>query len=124
MRPDRLLTFPLTYFPGTDMIRKGLERGELTAADVAAMDHGHLEQQPPNGRLQAEPQAYRKLLIQMGLIPFVGRHEPRLEPIVDLLSRLPGSAAIQPALLAANALRIGDSKFTYLLKVMTGAREL
>ncbi len=124
VRPDRLLTFPLTYFPGTDMIRKGLERGELTAADVAAMDHGHLEQQPPNGRLQAEPQAYRKLLIQMGLIPFVGRHEPRLEPIVDLLSRLPGSAAIQPALLAANALRIGDSKFTYLLKVMTGAREL
>lgn len=124
IRPDRILTFPLTYFPGTDMVRKGLEAGELTEADVHAMDHGHLEQQPPNGRLEAEPRAYRKLRIQMGLIPFAGRHEERLEPLVDLVSRLPGSGAIQPALLAANAIRIGDHKFSYLLKVMAGAREL
>jgi anaerobic magnesium-protoporphyrin IX monomethyl ester cyclase len=124
VRPDRILTFPLTYFPGTDMVRKGLESGELSAEDVHAMDHGHLEQQPVNGRLAAEPRAYRKLKIQMGLIPFVGRHEPKLEPLVDLVSRLPGSGAVQPALLAANALRIGDSKFSYLLKVMSGAREL
>ena len=124
LRPDRVLTFPLTYFPGTDMVHKGLEAGELTAADVCAMDHGHLEQQPPNGRLTAEPLAYRKLLIQMGLLPLLGRHEARLEPLVDLLSRLPGSGAIQPALLAANALRIGDSKFSYLLKVMAGARDV
>ena len=124
VRPDRVLTFPLTYFPGTDMVRKGLEAGELTAADVHAMDHGHLEQRPANGRLTAEPQAYRKLLIQMGLIPFVGRHEARLEPLVDLISRLPGSGVVQPALLAANAIRIGDSKFSYLLKVMAGARNV
>jgi anaerobic magnesium-protoporphyrin IX monomethyl ester cyclase len=118
LRPDRILTFPLTYFPGTDMVRKGLEAGELTADDVRGMDHGHLEQQPPNGRLLAEPRAYRKLGIQMGLIPLLGDREAALEPLVDVLSRLPGSAAIQPALLAANALRIGDSKFTYLLKVL------
>ncbi len=124
LQPDRILTFPLTYFPGTDMVRKGLEAGELTAEDVHAMDHGHLEQQPLNGRLVAEPRAYRKLRIQMGLIPFAGRHERRLEPLVDLVSRLPGSGAIQPVLLAANALRIGDSKFSYLLKVMAGAKEL
>lgn len=122
--PDRILTFPLTYFPGTDMIRKGLEWGELTPADVRAMDHGHLEQQPPNGRLAAEPRAYRKLLIQMGLIPFAGRHERKLEPVVDVVSRVPGSEVLQPLLLAANALRIGDHKFSYLLKVLAGARDV
>ena len=124
IRPDRVLTFPLTYFPGTDMVRKGLESGELTAADVHAMDHGHLEQRPVNGRIAAEPQAYRKLLIQMGLIPFAGRYEERLEPLVDLVSRLPGSGAVQPLLLAANAIRIGDHKFSYLLRVLTGARNV
>ncbi len=116
--PDRLLTFPLTYFPGTDMIRKGLEAGELTAEDVYALEHGHLEQRPGHGRLSEEPRAYRKLLIQMGLIPLLGDREAGLEPVVDLLSRVPGTEVIQPLALAAQALRTRDHKFSYLLRVM------
>jgi radical SAM superfamily enzyme YgiQ (UPF0313 family) len=124
LAPDRILTFPLTYFPGTDMVRKGLEAGELSAEDEHAINHGRLEQQPALGRLKAEPVKYRKLLIQMGLIPFAGNFEPALEPIVDKLARIPGSELLQPLLLAANAARIGDHKFNYLLKVAFGARNV
>lgn len=121
--PDRILVFPLTYFPGTDMIRKGLESGELRAEEVDAINRGHLEQNPALGRLRAEPAAYAKLKIQMGLIPLLGAGSARLDPIVEQVSKLPGAAALHPALLALNAARIGDHKFEYLLKVLTGARE-
>jgi anaerobic magnesium-protoporphyrin IX monomethyl ester cyclase len=124
LAPDRILTFPLTYFPGTDMVRKGLEAGELTPEDAHAISHGRLEQQPALGRLKAEPVKYRKLLIQMGLIPFAGSYEPALEPLVNGLARIPGSEILQPLLLAANAIRIGDHKFNYLLKVAFGARNV
>ena len=118
LRPDRMLTFPLTYFPGTDMVRKGIEAGELTPQEVYNLEHGHLEQRPGQGRLSAEPQAYRKLLIQMGLIPLLGEREIKLERLVDAVARLPGTEILQPLALAANAVRIKDHKFSYLLKVM------
>jgi hypothetical protein len=124
LEPDRILTFPLTYFPGTDMVRKGIEAGEFSLEDEQAINHGRLEQQPALGRLRAEPVKYRKLLIQMGLIPFAGGHEAKLEPLVSRIARIPGSEILQPLLLAANAVRIGDHKFNYLLKVAFGARNV
>ncbi len=122
--PDRILVFPLTYFPATDIVRKGLEFGELTEEDVRRIEHGHLEQCPTRGRLAQEPQAYRKLLLQMGLIPLIGRREKRLEPLIDLVARFDGADVLHPMLLAANALRIKDSKFSYLLKVAFGAQDV
>lgn len=122
--PDRILVFPLTYFPGTDMIRKGLESGELTKDEADAIDRGHLEQNPALGRLRADPKAYARLRLQMGLIPLLGARSAKLDALVDAVSTLPGAGALHPALLAINARRIGDHKFDYLLKVLTGAQEV
>jgi hypothetical protein len=121
--PDRLLSFPMTYFPGTTIIETALETGDLTPAEVERLEHGYLEQLPVGGRLARNRTAYRQLRVQMGMIPLFGRWEKRLEPVARAAGRLPGSQVIPPLLLAANAARIGDWRFGYLVELALGGRD-
>jgi len=124
LNPDRILTFPLTFFPGTDMVRRAEEAGELTPQEREQLEHGYLEQSPVAGRLAQEAAAYRKLRIQMGMLSLFGRGERLLEPVASALSRTPGADLVNPLLLAANAVRIGDRKFGYLMKVALSGKNL
>ena len=53
----------------------------------------------------------------MGMISLLGGGERLLEPLASVLARGPGAALVNPLLLAANAVRIGDRKFEYLVEV-------
>jgi hypothetical protein len=117
LNPDRILTFPLTFFPGTDMVRRAEEAGELSRDERQRLENGYLEQGPSQGQLAQNGQAYRKLRIQMGMISLLGGREKVLEPLASVLARGPAAALINPLLLAANAVRIGDRKFEYLVEV-------
>ncbi len=117
LRPDRLLGFPLSYYPGTEMVRRGVESGDLTEQDVAALTQGRLVDTSTRGPLAEEPRAYRAQGLQLALIPLLGRREPAAAPWVERLAALPGSGALEPALVAANALRMRDRKFFYLLRL-------
>lgn len=121
--PDRLLCFPMTYFPGTAIIETALQTGDLNPEDVRRIEHGHLEQLPAGGRLALNSTAYRQLRLQLGLIPLAGSWEQRLAPLARALGRLPGSGVLPPLLLAANAARIGDWRFGYLVELALGARD-
>jgi hypothetical protein len=124
INPDRILTFPLTFFPGTDMVRRAEEAGELTSEERERLEHGYLEQSPLQGRLAVDAHAYRKLRIQMGMISLFGRFERVLEPLAGALANSPGAGLVNPLLLAANAVRIGDRKFGYLLHVALSSKNL
>ena len=124
LNPDRILTFPLTFFPGTDMVRRAEEAGELSREERQRLEHGYLEQGPAQGRLAQHASAYRKLRIQMGMISLFGGGEKLLEPLAAVLARGPAAALVNPVLLAANAVRIGDRKFEYLVEVALGNKNV
>jgi len=124
INPDRILTFPLTFFPGTDMVRRAEEAGELTTDERDRLEHGFLEQSPVAGRLAIDADAYRKLRIQMGMISLFGRYERLLAPVAGALAQSPAATLVNPLLLAANALRIGDRKFGYLVQVALSRKNL
>ncbi len=117
LRPDRLLGFPLAYYPGTEMVQQGIETGVLSADDVAALEQGYFGDLPERGPMAEEPRAYRAQRLQLALIPMLRHREPALAPWAARLARLPGTGALEPLLVAGNALRMRDQKFFYLLKL-------
>ena len=124
LNPDRILTFPLTFFPGTDMVRRAEEAGELSREERERLENGYLEQGPSQGQLAQNDLAYRKLRIQMGMISLLGGGEKLLGPVASLLARGPTAALVNPLLLAANAVRIGDRKFEYLVEVAFSSKSV
>ncbi|MAE70798.1 MAG: hypothetical protein CME06_10050 [Gemmatimonadetes bacterium] len=117
LHPDRLLTFPLSYYPGTSLVPQGVDAGIFTEEEASRLEHGDLSPQPTRGPMIEAPLAYRAQRILLAMIPLPGGHRRSLDRWVWRLAHLPGSEMVERFLVALNALRIGDTKFTYLVRL-------
>ena len=54
LRPDRIQTHRLTYFPGTEIINRGLKENCITAQDVKDIEEGYVGNSLLEGSIQKE----------------------------------------------------------------------
>lgn len=110
LRPDRLLTFWLTYFPGAEILSMSLESGALTEEDRNRIEEG-LEGCFYEGRGKRRPTALARFIVLFSLIPILPRSWIDFILRKKLYTFLPTSSALSNLAIALNALIKRDASF-------------
>ncbi|HOX28158.1 MAG TPA: radical SAM protein [bacterium] len=116
IRPNRLLTFWLTYYPGTRIMQIAQDAGTVSAADVERIESGMSGHRYSGGGASGIPKEILGFPVLFALIPIIGPVLTRLLLKSGLFKILPKSFAVHNLLLAFNALRIGDPFFIYNIR--------
>jgi anaerobic magnesium-protoporphyrin IX monomethyl ester cyclase len=91
IRPDRLQTFRLTYFPGTEIIKSGLQENCLTPQDVKKIEEGYVGNLHLAGSLQKEKlslyQKYAVLFHALTIFPNAKVYEAISKLLLSLLCK-------------------------------------
>lgn len=115
IKPDRLLAYWLTYFPGTKIVDIALEKGTMTAADKEEIESGN----GGNllcGRGVAQVAATKKYILFFSLIPLLPKSFVAFLLKSNLYKLLPGSHLLSNAAIALNAVIRRDACFIHNLK--------
>ncbi len=118
LKPDRLLTYWLTYFPGTGIIEKGLECGHLTAEDVEKINAGYVNcLYGGNDRRRKKP-SLRKFIVLFSLIPLFGASISKMLARENVFRFIPTSTFFTNIAIALNAVFKRDPFFLYNIKYL------
>jgi anaerobic magnesium-protoporphyrin IX monomethyl ester cyclase len=117
-KPDRILTFWLTYYPKTDIIKHALEANVLSQAEVDRIEEGYVGFAHDTGSITGEKvKLYSKYQLLFQLRSLI--HTDRL---YDFFSKfflfLPFKKFTGKLVLSTNAIKNKDLRFFYLLRYL------
>lgn len=112
LRPDRLLTYRLTYFPGTEIVQMALEENILTDVDLRSIGNGDMGSlYGRRGVTREYGSTLGRFIVLFSLIPILPPGWIRFLLRKNLYRRFPGTSGLSNLLLAVNAMRIRDPFF-------------
>ena len=124
LRPERLLTFWLEYFPGTKMVDIAIEKGLLTEEDKRQIEQGHVGFRYSGGGSKQIDEGMKKIVTFFSMIPLLP--QSLVSKILKKKSylRLPGVFWLNNIMLFLNAVKTRDPFFFYNLKFMLSRKKV
>jgi radical SAM superfamily enzyme YgiQ (UPF0313 family) len=118
IKPDRINSFWLTYFPRTEIINSALINKELTERDVVAIEKGEVEfvSMGYKGMVKKDVNDYFVYQILFNLICLNYRLAKYLITNITLLKKIPFKEGVNAVTIFLNAFKNRDFKLFYLLK--------
>ncbi|HOC91463.1 MAG TPA: radical SAM protein [bacterium] len=113
MRPDRLLTFWLTYYPGTRIMKTALETGAITEKDRERIESGGAGHRYSGGGAGGLTPAMKRMPAVMALASILPKRMAARFLDSPLRRLVPASFAAHNILLFVNAIKIKDPFFMY-----------
>jgi radical SAM superfamily enzyme YgiQ (UPF0313 family) len=122
LRPDRLLTYWLTYFPGTGIFNAARGMGLLSESAVEAIESGYVGSLYGDACAVERP-LFKKFIVLFSIIPLVPGSWIRFILRRHLHRLLPASNFMINALITVNALRIKDPFFIYNIRCLVSTKK-
>jgi len=116
LRPERLLSFWLTYYPGTEIIEIAIERGLLEEEHREMFERGEVGYRYSGGGAGEADTAMKKITIFMSLVPLLPRGLVKWLLDRKAYRFLPGKYWFNNLLLFLNAVKCRDPFFFYNLR--------
>jgi anaerobic magnesium-protoporphyrin IX monomethyl ester cyclase len=116
LRADKLLTYWLTYFPGTEILRTGLSSGFLTESDIERIESGNEGCITSDSGVSRNDARLNKFRVLFSLIPVL---PPKLIDFIinkRIYRWLPGSGLAYNLIVAYKAIVSSDVFFLYYLR--------
>lgn len=118
IKSDRILTFYLTYYPGTKIIQQAKEEGILNEKDIENLQEGIIGFTHSGGSVKKERlKLYNKYEILFQLKSLV-KNDKLYTVFSKIFVILPSKKLIAQSLIFFNAMKNRDVKFWYLIKYM------
>lgn len=117
LKPDRLLSYWLTYFPGTQIIETALEMGVITPEDKENIEAG-LGGALYGSKGVVRPDSLKKYIILYSMVPLLPRGLVNFIVDKKLYKYIPSSYTISNMAIALNAIRKKDFFFIHNLKYL------
>ena len=111
LRPDRLLTYRLTYFPGTEIVKMAQEMNILTDADLTSIESGDMGNLYGRKGISRQRTVLGRFIVLFSLIPILPPGLIRFLLRKNRYRLLPRSIVLINLLLAVNAFRTRDPFF-------------
>jgi anaerobic magnesium-protoporphyrin IX monomethyl ester cyclase len=125
LRPDRLLTFWLECYPGTEMLRRARAQGLLSDGDVARIEDGYSGYRYAGGTFGKSMVPVARVAHLMNFLPLLPAAVARRMARGRFWARfMPARPAVQHLLMTLNALKIRDPFFFYNLKYLFSRKKL
>lgn len=124
LRPTRLLSFWLTYYPGTQITQTALAAGAITAADVENFENGAVGYYYSGSGASRQDASFQKLITVMSLVGLLPRK--LLKAIVEkrIYNIFPASFWINNMIIAFNAIRTRDPFFFNNLRIFLSRKNV
>lgn len=116
IRPQRIHTFWLTYFPRMAILDKALEAGEISDRDIKDLERGYVGQCDFGGTVKRNVGMYLKYEFLCHFLSLVGYNNGVRRFLLRRKNLIPKSAVINKLLIILNAIKNGDIKFFYLIR--------
>lgn len=124
IRPDRLLTFWLTYYPGTEIMEKALRAGLITSEDKERIEDGYGGHRYSGGGASKISNPIKRFPFFFALIPLFGQKLTRILFKAGFEKICPSSYAAHNILLSLKALISGDTFFKYNIKYLLAKKKV
>jgi len=111
LRPHRLLTYWLTYFPGTDIMDRAVGENLLTQEEKDRIESGEVECLYGDNSESRKNRDFKKMFILFALIPMLPASWSRYLLGKEFHRRFPASTLAYNLLLALNAVKTRDPFF-------------
>ena len=120
IRPDRLQTFRLTYFPGTEIIKYGLQENCICAEDVKQIEEGYIGNLHLAGSIQKDKaRSYEKYAVLFHALT-IFTNDRVYNKISKILLSLPLKRQIEKVLMLLVVFKNRDFRlFNYLKFIWT-----
>ena len=120
IRPDRLQTFRLTYFPGTEIIKYGLQENCITAEDVKEIEEGYIGNLHLAGSMQKDKaRSYEKYAVLFHALT-IFTNDRVFNKVSKILLSLPLKRQIEKVLMLLVVFKNRDFRlFNYLKFIWT-----
>lgn len=123
LRPQRLLAFWLTYYPGTEIVGAAVKHGILSEEEAAALGEGHSGDRYSGGGARIKDPETIKLVSFMGLVPVLPKKLFSFLLGRRLYRLLPRGFWFNNLLLSLNAVKNRDPFFWYNVKFMISRKK-
>lgn len=124
LRPERLLAFWLTYYPGTEIVDVAVKHGILSKEDRDELMAGHAGYRYSGGGGKEKSAETIKLVSMMGLVPILPKNIVAFILKHKLYRLLPKGFWFNNILLSLNAVVHRDPFFFYNLKFMLSRKNV
>lgn len=116
IKPHRVHTFWLTYFPQTDILKYALAEGEITEKEIDMLKGGHVGQFDFGGSVKSNIGMYLKFEFLHHLLSLFGYNDAIKKFFLKRRYLLLANAAVNKILITLAAIKNRDTKFFYLIK--------
>ncbi len=116
IKPHRIHTFWLTYFPGTEILKKALEENAITNEEIENLKKGNVGQFDFGGSVKFNMRMYLKYEFLYLFLSLTGYADWVKKFFLKKRHYIPSNVFINKILVILNALKKGDTKFFYLIK--------
>lgn len=123
LRPDRLLTYRLTYFPGTEIVEMAREMNILTDADLKSIESGEMGNLYGRRGVSRQRTVLGRFIVLFSLIPILPPGLIRFLLRKNRYRFLPRSTVLINLLLAVNAFRTKDPFFFQNLRYFVSRKQ-
>lgn len=124
IKPQRIHTFWLTYFPATDILNTAVMQGDLTPKDTEDIKKGKVGLFDFGGSVKRDVRMYLKYEFFYQILPLLGYSEKVKRFLLKYRRYMPASAPINKLLIILNAFKNNDTKFFYIMKTLFYKRNI
>lgn len=118
VKPQRIHTFWLTYFPATNILKNALAEGDLTPRDVEEIKKGIVGQFDFGGSVKRDVGMYLRYEFLYQILPLFGYNDRVKRFLLKIKRYVPASAMVNKLLIILNAFKNKDTKFFYIIKTL------
>ena len=123
LKPDRILTFWLTYYPKTSIIAYARNNNVLSQREVENIEQGYIGFAHGTGAVNQKVEMYYKYELLFHLRSFI-QNDKLFEAFSGLASLMPLKRLASRMIIVLNALANKDSKFFYLLRYVMAKKHI
>lgn len=117
-RPDRILSFWITYYPGTEILRIAREKGLVSEDDIQRIEDGETGHRFSGGSVSGPLLGpFRKINNLITLVPLLPYSAINFIGRKNRYRFIPGWIPLYTLLLFLNAVKMRDAMFFYTLKL-------
>lgn len=124
IKPHRIHTFWLTYFPKVEILEKALEEKIITLEEMEELEKGYVGQYDFGGSLKSNIKIYLKYEFIYHFLSLVGYKNSVKDFFLRNNYLIPANGFINKALIILNALKNHDAKLFYLIKILFLKRKM
>ena len=124
IKPDRILTFWLTYYPGTEIINHAVQRNELSQEDISRIKQGYTGFTHGGGSVAEEKQSlYNRYAVLFQLRSLVGS-DRIYDVVAGIVVHLPLKGLVTRFIMLLNAFKNRDVKVFYLIRYIWAKKRI